>query len=118
LHKILKSVLKTAVDLLEHSDRVSGKLHDRFSEGVNRAGDRVSDLRDRASALYGHEDHTIRNVITFVAGVGVGVGVAMLCAPASGDTMRNSIGEKAKDVGKRVRDRLSPRVTATGTEGI
>jgi len=119
LKRILKSLLKTATYLLEQSDRVSGETGHRVREGVDRVSDRVSELRDRARDLYGHEDHTIRNVIFFTAGVGVGVGVALLCAPASGEVLRTSIGEKAQAVGSRVRERFSAKSTqaATGTEG-
>jgi hypothetical protein len=118
LKKILKSILKTAADLLEQSDHTSGTLRDAFSEGVDRAGDRLSDFRERARHLYGHENHTIRNVISFVAGVGVGVGVAMLCAPRSGKEVRDAIGERAKGMSNRVRNRIAPRKTVTGTEAI
>jgi gas vesicle protein len=119
LKKLLKSILKTATYLLEQSDRVSEETRQSVRKGVDRVGDRVSELRDQARDLYGHEDHTIRNVICFTAGVGVGVGAALLCAPASGEVVRNSIGEKAQAVGSRVRDRFSPKPThaATGTEG-
>jgi hypothetical protein len=95
-------------------------MRDRLSEGVDRAGNSMSDLRDRTKDFYGHEEHTIRNVVSFVAGVGVGVGIAMLCAPASGEVIRGSIGEKARAVGDRVRDRFAHRVSpsATGTDGV
>jgi hypothetical protein len=118
LNKLLKFILKTTVELLEQSDRVSTKLRSRVSEGIDSMGDRASDLRGRAGDLYGHKDHTIRNVIGFAAGVGVGVGVAMLCAPASGEAIRSSIGAKAKAMSNQVRDRFSPKVTGTGTDGI
>ena len=92
---------------------------------VDRAADRVSDLRDQAQDLYtGGEDHTLRNVLTFAAGVGVGIGAGMLFAPASGEEIRGQIGDKVHDIGDRVRSRFSSEVssrkvrkTATGTEG-
>ena len=88
MKKLLKSILKTATYVLEQSDRVSEETRHRVREGVDRVGDRVSGLRDQARDLYGHEDHTLRNVICFTAGVGVGVGAALLCAPASGEVVR------------------------------
>lgn len=120
MKKVLKSVLKTAAYLLEQSDRASAEVRDRLSEGVDRAGDRVSGLRDRARNLYRHEDHTLRNVVTFAAGVGVGVGVALLFAPASGNEIRNTIGEKAQAVGDRVRNRFSAKgsTAAVGTKDV
>lgn len=109
LKKVLRSVLKTAVDLLEQSERVSGKMRDRVNQGVDRAGDRFSDLRHQAHDLYGHEDHTVRNVVSLFAGVGVGIGLAILFAPASGEQVRNSITERAQAMGDRVRDRVSSK---------
>jgi hypothetical protein len=119
MNKLLKSALKTAVYLLEQSDRVSADIRDRVADGVDRASGRVSGLRARAQNLYGREDHTVRNVVSFAAGLGLGVGAAMLFAPASGKEIRNSIGEKVQDIGDRVRDRFSPEVAkaSCGTEG-
>jgi|ERR1700674_4372511 YtxH-like protein len=121
MNKLLKSVLRTAMFFLEQSDRVASDMRDR----VDRAADRVSDLRDQAQDLYtGGEDHTLRNVLTFAAGVGVGIGAGMLFAPASGEEIRGQIGDKVHDIGDRVRSRFSSEVssrkvrkTATGTEG-
>ena len=120
MNKLLKSVLKTVVYLLEQTESVAEDMRDRVAEGVDRAGDRVSDLRDRAQDYYAGEDHTLRNVLTFAAGVGVGIGAAILLAPASGEEIRSQIGEKVQDIGDRVRDRFSSetRRASTGTEGV
>ena len=120
MNKLLKSVLKTIVYLLEQTENVAEEMRDRVAEGVDRAADRVSDLRDRAQDLYPGEDHTLRNILTFAAGVGVGIGAAMLLAPASGEEIRSQIGEKVQDIGGRVRDRFSSetRRASTGTEGM
>jgi hypothetical protein len=118
LNNLLKSILKTAVYFVEQSDRVASDLRDRVSEEYETASDRVSDLRDRAQHLYAGENHTLRNVLTFAAGVGVGIGAGMLLAPASGEEIRSSIGDKVQDIGDRVRDRFSSEArNATGTEG-
>jgi len=92
--KFLKSLLKTGLYFLEQSDRVG-------------------------RAIRGQEDHTVRNAISFAAGIGLGIGVGMLFAPASGEETRSSIAEKVQDVGERVRERFSPEIKkpATGTEG-
>jgi hypothetical protein len=52
-----------------------------------------------------------------VGDVGLGIGVGILLAPASGEETRSSIAEKVQDVGERVRDRFSLEVRkpATGT---
>ena len=118
LNNLLKSILKTAVYFIEQSDRVASDLRDRVSDEYDSASDRVSDLRDRAQHLYAGENHTLRNVLTFAAGVGVGTGAGMLLAPASGEEIRSSIGDKVQDIGDRVRDRFTSEArNATGTEG-
>ncbi len=120
MNKLLKSVLKTVVYLLEQTENVAEDMRDRVADGVDRASDRVSDLRDRAQDIYAGEDHTLRNVLTFAAGVGVGIGAAILFAPASGEEIRSQIGDKVQDIGDRVRDRFSSetRRSATGTESV
>jgi gas vesicle protein len=122
MNKLLKSVLKTAVYVLDQVGDVADDVREGVSKGVDRASDRVSDLRDRAQDFYpGREDHTLRNVLTFAAGVGVGIATAMLFSPASGEEIRSQIGEKVQDISDRVRDRFSPESSgksATGTEGV
>jgi hypothetical protein len=117
-NKLLKSILKTAVYFVEQSDRVASDVRDRVSDEYDGASDRISDLRDRARDLYVGENHTMRNVLVFAAGVGVGIGAGMLLAPASGEEIRGSISDKVQDIGDRVRDRFSSETrNATGTEG-
>jgi hypothetical protein len=118
MKKFFRSVLKTAACLLEQSDRVAAEFRDRAADGVGRVGDRVTDLRDRIQDISGHESHTLRNVIGFAAGVGLGVGAGMLLAPARGRETRDSIGKKVRDIGAPIRDRFASEVSkATGTEG-
>jgi hypothetical protein len=118
MNKLFKSLLKTAVYLLEQSDRVAADVRDRAADGVDRVGDRVSDLRDRTRNLYGNESHTLRSAISFAAGVGLGIGAGMLLAPASGKETRDSIREKVGHIGAPVRDRFASEASeATGTEG-
>lgn len=118
MNNLIRSVLKTAVYFLDQTNSFTSDVRDRVSDGIGRASSRVSDLRDQAADLYPSEDHTVRNVLTFVAGVGVGVGAALLFAPASGEEIRGQIGDKVQDIGDRVRERFSSASrTATGTEG-
>jgi hypothetical protein len=114
MNKLIKSILKTAVYFLDQTDRMTSDLRDRVSDTVDGAADRFSDVRDQAHNLYQGEDHTLRNVLVFAAGIGVGVGTAILLAPSSGEELRNAIGEKVQDIGDKVRGRVR---TATGTEG-
>jgi hypothetical protein len=112
---LLKSILKTAVYVLDQADNITSDVRDR----AERVTDRVSDLADQGhDAIYG-QDHTMRNLGLFVAGVGVGVAAGVLLAPSSGEELRSSMRDKVADIGDRVRDRFSPSEVSrsTGTEG-
>lgn len=115
---LLKSILKTTVYILDQVDRATD-VRDRVSDRVDRVSSRVSDLADQARDVIYGEDHTLRNVLLFTAGVGVGLGAGILLAPASGEELRNSMREKVEDIGDRVRGRFSSGTGArsTGTEG-
>jgi hypothetical protein len=103
--KILKSLLKAAIYVMDQS-----------SDQVERASDRVSDFAARGrKAFYPEEDHTLRSVLSFAAGLGVGIGAAVLLAPVSGAEMRNFIGEKVHDMRNKVRERFSEDRDPAGT---
>jgi hypothetical protein len=117
MNKLLKSVLNAATYLVEQSDRVATELRARAAD-VDRFGDQVSDIRDRTRNISGNESHRLRSAISFAAGVGIGLGAALLLAPASGRETRDSIGKKVREIGTPIRDRFTSEVsTATGTEG-
>ena len=119
MNKLLRSILKTAVYIIDQADDVTSEVRDRITDRVDRVADRVSDITDRGrNVIYG-ESHTLRHVGFFAAGVGVGVAAGMLFAPAAGNEIRSSMREKVEDIGDRVRDRFTPstRTRATGTEG-
>jgi|CZKR01.1.fsa_nt_gi hypothetical protein len=104
---LLKSLLKAAVYIM-----------DQTAEQVDRVSDRASQIADRAeSAIYPEEDHTLRNnILSFAAGVGLGVGAGILFAPASGAEIRSSIGDSVHDISDKVKGRMSTQKSATGTE--
>lgn len=105
-NSILKSLLKTAVYVM-----------DQTADQVDRVSDRASDFAEDARAAIFEEDHTLRNVLLFAAGVGVGAGAALLLAPARGEDIRNSIGERVQDISDKVKNRVSSqRYGTTGTE--
>ena len=119
MNKLLRSILKTAVYIIDQADDVTSDVRDRITDRADRVADRVSDIADRSKdAIYG-EDHTLRHIGFFAAGVGVGVAAGMLFAPAPGEEIRSSMREKVEDIGDRVRDRFTPstRTRGTGTEG-
>jgi hypothetical protein len=106
----LKSLLKTSVYLM-----------DQFSDQVDRASDRVSDLSDRGKKLiYPEQDNTLRNLAVFATGVGVGVGLGILFAPASGKETRDSLNEKVQNISDQVGERLrsTARPPSTGTDSV
>ena len=120
--KLLKSILKTAVYILDQTENATEDIRDRVSDHVDRVSDQVSDITDRGrKAIYG-ENHTMRNVLTFAAGLGIGIGAGVLLAPASGEEIRNSVRDKVEDISDRVRDQVRNRIStdmgqrATGTE--
>lgn len=112
--KLLKSILKTAVYVLDQADNAADDMRDRVTDQVNRVSDQVSDITDRGrKAIYG-ESHTMRNVLTFAAGVGIGIGAGVLLAPASGEEIRGSVRDKVEDIGDRVRDQVRNRFSTSG----
>jgi gas vesicle protein len=49
----------------------------------------------------------LRDILTFAAGVSLGLGAGILFAPASGQETRNSIADKVQGMGTNVRERFS-----------
>ena len=110
LNRLLKSLLKAAVYIM-----------DQTGEQVERVSDRASDVVAEAKqAVHPNDDHALRNALSFAAGIGLGVGVSILLAPASGAEVRRSIGEKVQDIGEAMRDQFSTdsKSAATGTDAI
>jgi len=101
LNKLLKSVLKTAVYLI-----------DETADQMDRVSDRASSMVDNARDVIA-PDHTFRNVMSFLLGVGVGVGAGMLLAPSSGEELRSSISDKVQDIGGRMSGRAESFATGT-----
>lgn len=129
---LLKAALKAGVCFLDQTGSAASDARDRVAEGFDRASDHVSDFGDRASRklsdlgdrardLYPQEDHTMRNVLMFGAGIAVGAGIGMLMAPASGEETRDEIRAKVHEFGGRVKDRVKEKVSQvmpTGTDGV
>jgi len=112
-NRLVKSLLKTTLYIL-----------DQTAEQVERVADSTSEITDQAkrvvnsaaSAIQPREDHTLRSIVSFAAGVGIGVGAGMLLAPASGGETRSSISDKVKDISNKVKGRVSAQDLATGTD--
>jgi hypothetical protein len=127
MNKYLKLLLGTGLYLLEQSDHATKNVRDR-------AAGQFDDLRDvaqqkyetvanrvaRASqAIRGEDSNVLRNVLCFAAGTGVGIGVGLIFAPASGEETRNEIAGRVHDIGGKVRKKFSSSevASATGTAG-
>lgn len=83
MNRYAKLLLRTALNLI-----------DDYSDQVGRASDRVTDMVDRGRDMIYPQDNTLRNVLSFAAGVSVGVGAALLLAPSSGSELRQSIKDR------------------------
>ncbi len=97
-HRFLKSLLQTGISLLDQPDRTAEALREELGRRFRR------------------EDHTIRYVMVFAAGVGVGLGIGVLRAPASGVESRSAIANKVRKVSDRAKTQISGEGNfATGT---
>lgn len=113
LNRLIKSLLKTAVYVMDQTAEQVDRASDRASDVAEQAQSAVEDARN---AIYPSTDHPLRNLLSFAAGIGVGVGAGMLLAPASGTEIRDSIGERVQNISDRVKGRVSSQRFATGTE--
>jgi hypothetical protein len=101
--------------LKERADDVSDVVQRTYGETSNRL--------DSARAALRGETHWVAPIMTFLGGVGIGIGVGMLLAPVSGEEARNAIRDRATDVKNRVGDfatgasRFRPASASTGTQG-
>jgi hypothetical protein len=105
MNRLLKSILQTGLDALDESDRWTRPMRGH-----------IRDTADMVRRRVRGEDHTMRSVLFFAAGVGVGLGVGLLTAPASGAESRSTISEKVRDVSGRMRNKAEQNL-GTGTLG-
>jgi YtxH-like protein len=89
---------------------VSDRVKDRFDDLADIVGERYEDASDRltdvSDALRGRY-RTRTRVLSFLAGVGVGAGVAVLLTPVSGSEIRQGIRDRASDAKDRVSETIS-----------
>ena len=98
MNKFLKSLVRTAVCMMDQYYEQVDRASDRVSGLVDRGRDRVSDMIDRGREVISPENHELRNLLSFAAGLGVGLGAGILLAPASGKEIRSSIKEKVQNI--------------------
>ena len=122
MNQMLRLLLRTGLYLLE-PDRVDS-IREKVSDRIDDLGEKTRETYDAASkhvsrlarSVRGeHEDHTLGNTLAFLAGVGTGVAVGILFAPASGEETRGNLAEAAQQATGKVRDRFSSRSTNAGT---
>jgi|SRR5215469_17935437 len=95
MNKLLKSLLRTGVYLLQQDRRVEPVR--------NPIADTVYQVARRLKG----EDHTLRYVLTFAAGVGVGLGVGILTAPVSGEERRSAIAGNVRPASDRAKPSIA-----------
>ncbi len=98
MSRLYKALLKTAACVLDQYSVQVDRAANRVSGFVDEASDRASDLVDRGREMIQPPDHTMRNALSFAAGLGVGIGAAILFAPMSGSEIRDSIKEKVQNI--------------------
>ena len=93
LDKVVRSVLKSIVYMMEEA-----------ANRVDRVSSRASEFAENTrSAIYPSEHHTVRNFVSFAAGVGVGIAAGLLLAPSSGVELRSSLGDRVHNIGDKIR---------------
>lgn len=103
LDKFVKSILKSVVYIM-----------DEAADRVDRVSDRASDFADHTrSVIYPNEGSTLRHLMSFAAGIGVGVAAGMLLAPSSGEELRSNIGDKVQNISDKIRGRGEEYATGT-----
>jgi gas vesicle protein len=125
--KVRKAVGDRIKDGMEDlSDAVSSKYDDIQETVASKYEDAVERLNAAQYALQGRSNWKPR-ITGFVLGIGVGAGLGILLAPASGSETREAVREKAVDVKNKVFGsgavaagkvrRSVASVPFTGTEG-
>ena len=105
------SALRTALYLMEAtdqaSDHVRNRVANRFDDVRNKAEDTFDTVSERignaARALRGDNGSASHNALMFAGGLGAGLALAVIFAPASGEETRRAIAERFEHIGSRMR---------------
>ncbi len=96
-------------------DEVSDTVVSKYDTVVSKYEDTVDRLESAVDALQG-KVHWSSRVTGFLLGIGVGAGLGILFAPASGRQLRESVRYKAGEVTNKIRESVM-KMPSTGTEG-
>jgi hypothetical protein len=101
---------------LKHFLQATSYAFERLAEG--RGSDLLSDFGARGRKLVNRScSHTWQTIGSFAAGVGLGIGVGMLVAPATGKETRDAMTKKVQEISNKVGEHLpadeGPRPTGT-----
>jgi hypothetical protein len=93
--------------LADQTDTVSDKAKDVYEEASCR-------VRKASRAMTGEDRSGLSSVAALLAGLGVGVALGILFAPASGDQTRRNIADTAREFGGRTRSWVSDELREAG----
>jgi hypothetical protein len=93
--------------LADQTDTVSDKAKDVYEEASCR-------VRKASRAMTGEDRSGLSSVAALLAGLGVGVALGILFAPASGEQIRRNIADTAREFGGRTRSRVSNEAREAG----
>jgi hypothetical protein len=127
MNNFLKLLLGTGLYLLEQSDISTKKIRDRAAGNLSDLRDIAQDKFDTATDRVSRASRAIRgddegqfvgNALSLAAGVGIGLALGIIFAPASGEATRTAITDKVRVFGDRVKQQFSSEdFQATGTNG-
>ncbi len=92
--------------LRDRTDDVSDVMKDNYEAMRDKYEDASDRFSNASSALRG-ESNWVAPTLSFIGGIGVGVGLGILFAPCSGEEMRDVIRDKAVDVTNDVKNKVS-----------
>jgi len=97
------------------TDAVNSKYSDMSDAVASRYEDAVDRLKAAADVFQG-KGHWPSRLTGFLLGVGIGAGLGILLAPASGSEIRESVRDTAVGVTNKIRQSVTS-MPSTGTEG-
>jgi len=90
---------------------------DLTADSVDRVSDRAPPFADgaRRDVIHSGRSNTLRHLLSFSAGVGIGVPANLLLAAHGGAELRDSLSAKVKDISDSVRGRNETTQGGTDT---